>query len=410
MTVPIVLRAVKGTPLTNDEVDANFTNLKDGIEYYTAADVLIKIKTVDGTGSGLDADLLDGLNSSSSATASTIVARDASGNFSATTITANLTGNVAGNLTGNVTGNVTGSAGSVAYTGLTGGTPTWNQSTTGTAAGLSATLAVASGGTGAVNATSARANLVAAKSGANTDITSLALTTPLSVSQGGTGLGSLLDDAVLIGAGTGTVTSIAPGASGNILTSSGTSWTSAVPLTAATLTGTTLNSAIVNSSLTSVGTIIAGTWNGTPITVARGGTGGNGAVTGSGANVLGTSPTLSGTPLSTTAAVGTNTTQIATTAFAYGTLSAATNGYTILPNGLYIQWGTSASVLGDGSTTVTYPIAFPSAIYNVQITAMGTMRITGQGEDRVGPVGLTTFSLNHGMDGTGTFYWMAIGK
>jgi hypothetical protein len=49
-------------------------------------------------------------------TASAIVARDASGNFSAGTVTAtlsgNVTGNVNGNLTGNVTGNVTGSSGS----------------------------------------------------------------------------------------------------------------------------------------------------------------------------------------------------------------------------------------------------------------------------------------------------------
>lgn len=41
-------------------------------------------------------------------TASAIVARDASGNFTATIITAALTGNVTGNLTGNVTGNLTG--------------------------------------------------------------------------------------------------------------------------------------------------------------------------------------------------------------------------------------------------------------------------------------------------------------
>jgi hypothetical protein len=41
----------------------------------------------DGAGSGLDADLLDGLNSASTNTASTIVARDASGNFSAGAIT-----------------------------------------------------------------------------------------------------------------------------------------------------------------------------------------------------------------------------------------------------------------------------------------------------------------------------------
>ena len=42
----------------------------------------------DGSGSGLDADLLDGLDSASSNTVSTIVARDASGNFSAGAITA----------------------------------------------------------------------------------------------------------------------------------------------------------------------------------------------------------------------------------------------------------------------------------------------------------------------------------
>jgi len=49
-------------------------------------------------------------------------------------------------------------------------------------------LAIVSGGTGAETATDARTNLSAAKSGANSDITSLSgLTTPLSVAQGGTG-------------------------------------------------------------------------------------------------------------------------------------------------------------------------------------------------------------------------------
>ena len=52
-------------------------------------------------------------------------------------------------------------------------------------------LALADGGTGASSANGARANLLAASSGANSDITSLgALSTPLSVAQGGTGVGS----------------------------------------------------------------------------------------------------------------------------------------------------------------------------------------------------------------------------
>jgi hypothetical protein len=53
---------------------------------YTASDVLTKIKTVDGSGSGLDADLLDGYNASTGSTstssANTIVLRNSGGDIS----------------------------------------------------------------------------------------------------------------------------------------------------------------------------------------------------------------------------------------------------------------------------------------------------------------------------------------
>jgi hypothetical protein len=53
-------------------------------------------------------------------------------------------------------------------------------------------LAIASGGTGAESASAARTNIEAAKSGANSDITSLTgLTTALSAAQGGTGVTSM---------------------------------------------------------------------------------------------------------------------------------------------------------------------------------------------------------------------------
>jgi hypothetical protein len=125
----ITLRSTKGSPLTNTEVDNNFNNLNTAIATgltaasYTAADVLAKLITVDGSGSGLDADLLDGLNSATANTASTIVARDASGNFSAGTITANLTG------------------------------------TASVAASLNYTVTVGGGGTGSTTAAGARTNL-----------------------------------------------------------------------------------------------------------------------------------------------------------------------------------------------------------------------------------------------------------
>jgi hypothetical protein len=71
----IVTRSGKGSSLTNAEIDANFNNLNnDKLETsaYTAADVLAKLVTVDGAGSGLDADLLDGLSSASFATAASL--------------------------------------------------------------------------------------------------------------------------------------------------------------------------------------------------------------------------------------------------------------------------------------------------------------------------------------------------
>lgn len=95
----LTLRTVKGSPLTNAEVDANFTALNNELATkqdtisYTAADILSKIKTVDGVGSGLDADALQGNAPATANTANSIVLRDGTGNFAAGTITATLSGN-----------------------------------------------------------------------------------------------------------------------------------------------------------------------------------------------------------------------------------------------------------------------------------------------------------------------------
>ena len=77
-------------------------------------DLLTDSLTINGDASHLSTSITgDTVTISSDATelntASTIVARDASGNFSAGTITANLTGNVTGDVTGDITGDVTSS-------------------------------------------------------------------------------------------------------------------------------------------------------------------------------------------------------------------------------------------------------------------------------------------------------------
>jgi len=177
----IVLRSVKGSPLTIAEADANFTNLNTEVgtkldsATYTAADVLSKLLTVDGSGSGIDADLLDGRNSATANTVNTVVHRDSSGNFSAGTITATLVGNVTGNLTGNVTGTVTGNATNV-----------------------DGTVAINNGGTGATTASNARTNLelgtMATQASNSVSITggSIAGITDLAIADGGTGASTVI--------------------------------------------------------------------------------------------------------------------------------------------------------------------------------------------------------------------------
>lgn len=55
------------------------------------------------------------------------------------------------------------------------------------------------------------------------------LDTPLAVADGGTGADTLSDNAVLLGNGTDPLQTVAPGTSGNVLTSNGTTWASTAP-------------------------------------------------------------------------------------------------------------------------------------------------------------------------------------
>jgi len=59
--------------------------------------------------------------------------------------------------------------------------------------------------------------------------TTLTATTPIAVSSGGTGSSTLTANNVLLGNGTSALQKVAPGTSGNVLTSNGTTWVSSAP-------------------------------------------------------------------------------------------------------------------------------------------------------------------------------------
>ena len=111
-------------------------------------------------------------------------------------------------------------------------------------------------------------------------------------------------------------------------------------INASNISSGTVASARVSGSytgITGVGTLTAGTWNANTIAVANGGTGVT-TSTGTGSVVLSASPALTGTPTAPTAAVSTDNTQIATTAFVRD----------IIPAGIISMWSGSIASIPSG--------------------------------------------------------------
>jgi hypothetical protein len=79
----------------------------------------------------------------------------------------------------------------------------------------------------------------------NLTISNVTLTNPLDVPEGGTGLANLTYGSVMVGNNTGTVTLVAPGASGNLLTSNGTHWVTQTPSASGVTTGKAIAMAMI---------------------------------------------------------------------------------------------------------------------------------------------------------------------
>lgn len=192
----------------------------------------------------------------------------------------------------------------------------------------------------------------------------------------------------------------------------------AAPLASPTFTGTVTapNFSGGGSGLTSLNAANISTGT---LPVARGGTGVT-TSTGSGNSVLSVSPALTGVPTAPTAAVGTNTTQLATTAFVReaftGTNSnLSSNGYQKLPSGLIIQWGNGTS-LTTGVNTNVFPIAFPNVCLSVTGSAVNAS-VYADVFELAGSILTTSFTSAVVSSGAGGataqvatgYFWIAIG-
>ncbi len=123
-------------------------------------------------------------------------------------------------------------------------------------------------------------------SGNTTLAGSLALGSALTVANGGTGLGTLTLNNVILGNGTSTPQFVAPGTSGNVLTSNGTTWASTAPAASGVSTVGAFNaSSIANGASISGSTITFGPADGTN----------PGMIKASGSQTLGATLTLTNT-------------------------------------------------------------------------------------------------------------------
>jgi hypothetical protein len=258
-------------------------------------------------------------------TASAIVARDASGNFTAGTITANLTGNASGS-SGSTTGNAATATALQTARAINGVSFDGTAAITVTAAGstLSDTVTIAKGGTGQITANAAINALLPSQTGASGKNLQSDGTNTSWVSAGGSG----------------TVTSVsvttANGVSGTVATST---TTPAISLTLGAITPTSVAAigAVTGSNL-------SGTNTGDQTITLTGGVTGSG--TGSFAATVVTNANLTGGVTS----VG-NAATVITNANLTGVITSVGNATSIAS-----QTGTGTTFVVSTSPTITTPV------------------------------------------------------
>ncbi len=252
----ITTRSGKGSPLTNAEVDANFTNLNtDKLE-----DTDLSVTAASASGGGTLA-YTSGVFTFAPANLASYVTDLAGLGITATATELNVLDGIPATLTTAELGYVDGVTSAIQTQINAKGTVSnlSDLSITATATELNYTAGVTSaiqtqinakgvgsvtsvGGTGTVNGISlsgtvtSSGNLTLGGALSGVDLTSQ-ITGILPVANGGTGATSLTANNVVLGNGTSAVQVVAPSTSGNVLTSNGSTWASTAP--SGSLTGVT---------------------------------------------------------------------------------------------------------------------------------------------------------------------------
>lgn len=103
---------------------------------------------------------------------------------------------------------------------------------------------------------------------------------------------------------------------------------------------------------------------------------------------------------------------VSTNTFTLGASLASANGYTRLPNGLLLQWGTQAASVNNATVaTATFPAAFAS-VYSVSVTIANSGTTATAVAAVVNTVSTTSFTWKSSLASSATtanIFYMAIG-
>lgn len=93
----------------------------------------------------------------------------------------------------------------------------------------------------------------------------------------------------------------------------------------------------------------------------------------------------------------------------FGAQSVGANGYITLPGGLIMEWGTSGSITNNSSGSISLPLTFPTAIFSVTVTPNASAGSGGMAYAYTFSRTTSSFSIFNAGANSVAFAWVAFG-